>query len=141
MVYTCCVPVCKTGYRSNTCAEKISLFKLPKDTALRQQWLRAIPRKYWNPTDSHRVCAKHFHDEDFVVTSNDSRIDRRNARLDQILERSRLKPEAVPRIFDNLPAYLSSNTHERSTNCTSTARMEKENAKVKALNNEFFLLD
>ena len=44
MVFTCCVPGCNTGYRSNKSKEKVSLFIFPKDEDMRQKWIRAIPR-------------------------------------------------------------------------------------------------
>ena len=92
MVYTCCVPGCKTGYKSNKTIEKISLFKFPVDESLKQLWIKAIPRKNWTLTYTHRVCAKHFHEEDFFADSIDKNVSRRDARDTERLKRSLLKP-------------------------------------------------
>ena len=142
MVFTCCIPGCNTGYRSNASKEKISLYKFPKDENMRQKWIRAIPRKDWIPTDSHRVCAKHFHKDDFVVASADSKINRRNSREKNSLQRKRAKPEAIPRIFAGLPSYLSTSAaSERSTSCSSSARVTRENTLITNHNNEFLMKD
>ena len=37
----------------------------------------------------HLVCAKHFQDNDFTLTSTDSKVNRRNSREQQILQRKR----------------------------------------------------
>ena len=126
MVFTCCVPECNTGYRSSQAVEKVAVFRFPKNNNLRQKWIKAIPRKNWLPGDSHRVCAKHFNSDDFKITSSNTRMSRRNSSDSQILRRQRLKPNAVPRIFPNLPAYLSSTpTTSRATSCSfSSARLE-----------------
>ena len=55
------------------------------------------------------------------------------------LERSRLKPDAVPHIFPNLPSYLSKDSLGSAswltTNATAATRLEREN-KVLALHNK-----
>ena len=70
-------------------------------------------------------------------------MSRRNSRDSQILRRQCLKPNAVPRIFPNLPAYLSSTpTTSRPTSCSSSsARLELENAKIQSLNKAILLGD
>jgi len=142
MTVTCCVPGCKTGYRSNKNPEKIATFQFPKDKNLRQKWIRAIPRKDWIPTNSSRVCAKHFCTNDFLVTSTDNKLKRKNSRTDQKLQRRRLKKAAIPRIFPGLAAYLTSATPAtRSANCSSSARIEKINASIENTNNEFLAQD
>jgi len=140
MVYTCCVPKCNTGYKSNKSKEKIALFKFPEDNDLRQQWIRAIPRKGWNPTNSHKVCAKHFVADDFITTSHDHRSPRKNARSSNELQRVRLKPSKVPHIFPNLPDYLSVTTPKpRSTKlASSSARQNSENALISQQNENLF---
>ena len=143
MVYTCCVPGCKTGYKSNKTIEKISLFKFPGDESLKQLWIKAIPRKNWTLTYTHRVCAKHFHEEDFFADSIDKNASRRDARDTERLKRSRLKPNVVPHIFPNLPSYLSKDSFGQgsgkasrlTTNATAAARLEKEN-KALAFHND-----
>ena len=145
MVYTCCIPGCTSGYRSNKSSEKVSLFRFPKDKLLQKKWISAIPRKDWNLTNAHRVCAKHFCEEDFQTLSNDKCINRRKNRTSQSLQQIRLKKTAIPRIFSGLPKYLSS---EPPVPCSTTAssasaRCTAENNRLqkqidRALGNDFF---
>ena len=107
MVYTCCIPGCKTGYKSNQTSQKISLFRFPKNESLKAEWMKIIPRENWTLTDSHRVCADHFYDEDFETESTDHRISRKANRDVPGLKQLRLKANAIPRIFHGLPTYLS----------------------------------
>ena len=107
MVYSCCVPGCKTGYKSRKTTTKIAVFQFPKDESLRKQWIKAIPRKNWKLSDSHRVCEKHFHDHHFQRVSTEQLLKRRNKRDSQQLRYIRLKPTAVPQVFPELPKHLS----------------------------------
>ena len=68
-------------------------------------------------------------------------MSRRNSGDSQI--RQCLKPNAVLRIFPNLPAYLSSTpTTSRPTSCrSSSARLELENEKLQSLNKAISLGD
>ena len=124
MVCTCCVPGCKTGYKSNKNPQKISLFRFPKNESLKAKWIKIIPRENWTWTDSHRVCANHFHEEDFETESTDHRASRKANRDITELKQARLKPNAIPRIFMGLPKYLSKELPScRSTSkCTAAAR-------------------
>ena len=144
MVYTCCVPACKTGYKSVKGNDQIPLFRFPKDEECRKKWMNAIPRQQWTLSDSHRVCAKHFSDDNIQYVSVDSRI---NAKLSddnpKILKHKRLKPTAVPSIFSDLPNYLSKpSPAPRSTNAsTASSRRLKENSKILRQNEEFLKED
>ena len=96
MVFTCCVPNCKTGYRSNKSdSEVVSLFQFPSDPALRQAWINAIPRQNWTVSKTTEVCARHFHENDFILNSTDGHAKRKEERNTIKLKRSRLKPSAL----------------------------------------------
>lgn len=60
----CCVPRCKSGYRSNQ--TKISLFKVPKENDKLLMWQRKIPRADRDLTSKDHVCELHFQKE-FVI--------------------------------------------------------------------------
>ena len=139
MMNTCCVPRCKTGYRSvQNDEEKPALYQFPRNEELRHKWIRVTPTQNWNPTNCSRVCFKHFHEKDFRTTSTDSRSSRRNARKSQVLQRTRLNADAIPQIFPNLPSYLTTAASiPCSVNSTSSARREKENALIENLNADF----
>lgn len=101
----CCVTGCSSGYRSND--EKVSPFCFPSGTEL-QKWRRAIPRKevgaFSFESPNVHDCEKHFDTADiacydaFVV----------NREVDSLrAEQLKLKPDAIFRIFEGLPRYLT----------------------------------
>ena len=140
MVYICCVPGCKTIYKSNISNEKVALFQFPQNVELRQKWINAIPRKNWTVTHTHRVCALHFQSTDFVEFSCDKKERRRVKRNFEKLGRPRLKTSAIPHIFSGLPHYLSkTNSAPRKTKAaTSSARLELLNINIESSNNSIF---
>ena len=54
---TCCVPHCYNNSKRN---KELSFYVIPKDKALRKQWLVNISRKDFKATNLHRVCSSHF---------------------------------------------------------------------------------
>lgn len=62
--FTCCVPGC---YNNSHRDRELRFYTFPKDTALRELWLRNISRagvsgcfSTFQPTTGHRVCSVHF---------------------------------------------------------------------------------
>ncbi|XP_057710442.1 THAP domain-containing protein 11 [Corythoichthys intestinalis] len=62
--FTCCVPGC---YSNSHRDRDLRFYTFPKDTALRELWLRNISRagvsgcfSTFQPTTGHRVCSVHF---------------------------------------------------------------------------------
>lgn len=62
--FTCCVPGC---YNNSHRDRELRFYTFPKDSALREQWLRNISRagvsgcfSTFQPTTGHRVCSVHF---------------------------------------------------------------------------------
>ncbi|KAL3192662.1 hypothetical protein MRX96_058883 [Rhipicephalus microplus] len=106
MSKTCCVTGCSSGYRSNK--EKASLFCFPSSAELREKWKRAVPRLeaggFSFESKNVRVCEKHFDASD-VVRTDEHIVNGVVVSLQR--ERPRLRTNAVPRIFDGLPAYLT----------------------------------
>ena len=77
MVYTCCVPQSKTGYRSCRSKENIAMFWFPSDQETCHLWVNVIPRENLIITISSQICAKHFSQNDFEMIS----IDKNKCRL------------------------------------------------------------
>ncbi|XP_050315878.1 THAP domain-containing protein 1-like [Anthonomus grandis grandis] len=102
----CCVPGCKSNYKSSLRAGEasISVFGFPKDEHLKMKWLKAIPRDKWAPTQYSVVCAKHFDPNDIICEDNYLLPD---GTLTKIKIKARLVCSAVPQIFPNLPADLT----------------------------------
>lgn len=97
----CSVYGCRTNYDNQS--EYLTTFFLPKDEGLRQKWLKAIPTdvsKVKNPI----VCIKHFHEDDIV------RVDKvvyKGDLKEYPRARPKLKENAIPKLFTNVPHYLS----------------------------------
>ncbi|XP_077486363.1 uncharacterized protein LOC144097541 [Amblyomma americanum] len=112
MPNTCCVPGCRSGYKGVT--EKVSLFRFPADKELSEKWKRAIPREEagdFNFDSKYaRVCDRHFHAahiirvEEFAVNGDAVSLQR---------GRPALRPDALPRIFEGLPGYLTKSKQRR----------------------------
>lgn len=103
----CCVPGCNSNYSSflkDSNNKAVSVFKFPKDTALKLLWIKAIPRKNFEPSNFSVVCKLHFKSSDFIY---DKHLQPDGTCKDLILNRPRLRNEAIPSIFPNLPFYLS----------------------------------
>ena len=62
------MPICAV-VGCNSCSRKENVcqsFPLPKEEKTRQEWLKRINRKDFEPTKNTRVCIKHFASEAFV---------------------------------------------------------------------------
>lgn len=105
MPKTCYIPGCRSGYRSKS--EKVS-FCLPSDADEREKWKRAIPRQeaggFTFDSQHVRACEKHFDTTD-VVRSDEFVVKGDAMSLQR--EKAKLRPGAVPRLFEGLPVYLS----------------------------------
>ena len=118
---------CRSGYHSSKRPERVSSQIFPKDPGRRHQWIKAIPRKDWSPGKRAVVCSLHFEDTDFKVGREDTNKRRKLGNL-----RIRcLKDDAVPRIFPNLPSYLTRHRpKERPSISTSASRFKVMELKV-----------
>ena len=137
MPSTCCVPKCKSGYRSDS-SKNIKLFKVPVDETQCELWLRSIPCE-WDPDidiSSARiyVCEKHFNDNDFQTDRTDRHSTRKKVKGKQ-LKRKRLKKDVVPSKWPGIPSYLSKEPFvPRPTSTTSStlrAEAQTERDKIK----------
>ena len=90
--------MCAAGC-SNGSTHHISLFKFPRDPALRKEWIKQVQRTRasWNPTDNSSLCSEHF-------TADCFEADATLASTFGIRKRRRLKPGAIPTIFERLTA-------------------------------------
>ena len=55
MVNSCCVPECKSGYKSSKKSEPIPLIKFPQNDVLRLKQIKAILCKNWTLTQNRTV--------------------------------------------------------------------------------------
>jgi hypothetical protein len=105
----CCVPGCNSNYDSALKTTQnnrgMSIFKFPKNEERKQAWLKAIPRDDFTPSSSSVVCQLHFHSTDIV--RYDKHLQPDGSTKELLLNRPRLKDNAIPSIFPNLPSYLT----------------------------------
>lgn len=107
MPFHCCVPGCRGNYSKTkeTSEERVSVFKFPTDVALRNKWIRAIPRANLEVSNNTVVCEKHF-SQQFIsrvltATRDDGTV------LTVPRKYPKLSDDAYPSLFPNTPAYLS----------------------------------
>ena len=95
------------GVNDGTVKEKVNLFKFP-DEPMKAKWAARVPRLKWTPSINACLCEKHFLPSDFKEERDDKTRGRAQKR--GALIRKRLKPDAIPSIWPNLPSYLSQET-------------------------------
>ncbi|KAH9365454.1 hypothetical protein HPB48_008906 [Haemaphysalis longicornis] len=76
----CFVPGCKSGYKSSK--GKFSLFGVPKEEAVFQQWQRNIPRAHKPLPRNAAVCELHF-DEQFVSRHFEHVVDGKSVLIEE----------------------------------------------------------
>lgn len=118
----CCVPGCKGNYDRGP---KVHVFSFPRDVDRKDKWLRAIPRKDFTPSVHSKVCELHFHTSDFVTTLTHC-DESTGRRLEVTSDRVRLREDAVPTVFPNCPAYLTTTPAHRESLASKRARMDSD---------------
>ncbi|CAG9826288.1 unnamed protein product [Diabrotica balteata] len=138
----CSVPNCKSNYATTLKYEKAqSTFSFPKNDHLRTQWVRSINREDFRVTSSSVVCKKHFDATDII--ESESFIDKNGTVLQRNLVYPKLKENAIPRIFENQPSYLS-NPKPPTRKNPETRRAEislREENNIKELENKDLIVD
>ena len=98
---------CVAGGCSNTPSPGVSLYKFPKDPALRKQWEKQVQRTRakWKVTESSFLCSEHFTEDCFEVTAN-------LASQFGISTKRRLVAGAVPTVFSRTTAPIATASAE-----------------------------
>ncbi|XP_040575184.1 uncharacterized protein [Lepeophtheirus salmonis] len=134
----CCCPGCRTGFpkpkkkilqkhSEENCVEaKHSLHVLPKDPELLKIWIKAIRRENFEPNKYTRICSKHFPKSAFILERRDTNSTR-NKKSGPI-QRNKLKSDAIPTIFPDIPKHLQKKTfpERKTTLATSDSRLKQE---------------
>jgi hypothetical protein len=68
--------------------------------------MRAIPRTDWSPTAHSALCIKHFH-ESHIIKYQPYKNPTPGEIQKLLLQHPKLTEDAIPKVFDNLPEYLS----------------------------------
>lgn len=98
----CFVPGCKSGYK--TCSTTSCFFQPPRNPVLFKKWQQAIPRADRLLSQKDKVCEHHF-SQDLVEKTYKINVGGTITEVER--GRAKLDPDAVPRLFPNLPKYLS----------------------------------
>ncbi|XP_015593444.1 uncharacterized protein LOC107266920 [Cephus cinctus] len=125
MTRKCIVSGCRSGYVSNK--NKVSLFHVPKDIELRNQWLRALPKGNIPITTSHLVCEKHFAACD-IVRENVHKDATGKIILQVSLKHPRLNDTAVPSIFSSPRQHCKINNDNNIENVTESKVIYQESS-------------
>ncbi|KAG1659406.1 THAP domain-containing protein 1 [Nymphon striatum] len=133
MGYKCVAFGCKSGYNKSETSKEVTFHKFPlNNSQLLRKWTTKICREKYTPTRHSKVCSLHFSPTSFIKYKEDSNIYRTKSSNSKLQYR-RLKPDAVPSIFQNVHGYLSTaGTAYRSTSATAEKRIEKENDTLEA---------
>ena len=120
----CSVTGCKSGYKSQVNSSSgVSFHKFPDDPTLLAAWIDKIPREFHQTLPKQaRVCSKHFCELDYVTESFDSNATRRKQRQSV---KKKLKPTAIPHVFEGCPRYLTSHCSFASKRTTPMEREKK----------------
>ena len=116
----CSIIGCRGNYnkrKGETDDNKVSVFRFPKDTQRRAEWLRKIPQGNLHLdeiTDDMVICEKHF-DPRFVIRDW---IGHRPDGSTFTFPRDApcLTDDAMPTLFPNVPSYLSSAVPQKRKN-------------------------
>ncbi|XP_033728274.1 THAP domain-containing protein 5-like [Pecten maximus] len=113
---------------SNRTGQKISLFTFPKDTKLRNEWTKRLKRKDYVPSDYSRLCQMHFTPESFT---KDPRITSSIGFKPKLI---RLKPDAVPTIFDfSTPKSRSQDARTPESDSLSEETLSRKRSRSRAI--------
>ena len=105
MVKRCIAAGCSNTYREN-----VSLFCFPRDSALKERWTKQVRRTRagWSgPTANSYLCSDHFSEDCF------ERDTLMAAKLG-IQKRKKLKPDAVPTIFERNKQHAAPPSKKRT---------------------------
>jgi len=110
---------------------KYSVRSFPSDIERRKKWTSALRRQDAVDIKNGGVCDKHFKSDDYLQTSV--------VKTGQERKNKRLKPNAVPSLWPDYPAYFAevTETRPRPPAASSSVRREREVLKMTALEQEF----
>ncbi|KAH7947768.1 hypothetical protein HPB52_015706 [Rhipicephalus sanguineus] len=110
----------QAGYRKDASSSDRHFFYAPTDVSLRAAWNKAVPRADKEFTATSRVRDLHFHQQDILKTYVHV-IDGKSVEIPR--GKWSLAKDAVPKVFPNLPAYLSKPPEKkRKLRCKSAKR-------------------
>ena len=129
---TCVVTGCRNGYKPKKneksdggTKEKIHWHKFPADSEKLNVWKCKIPRKHWQLTEHTRICNKHFLPTDYESERTDKQSRRKKRKRELVLWK--LKADAVPSVWSDLPNHLTKKTPTPRPTVLSTSEARELN--------------
>lgn len=98
----CCVSKCSSNVSKS--GDYVSVYRFPNKDDVKEKWIKNIQRQNWVPSKDSVVCSKHFRKCDFTSVSTSS--NKRPCRAGKVIKFPRIKPDAVPTIFNDYPLSL-----------------------------------
>jgi len=121
MVNKCSAYGCRSGYKGTAIDKSVQFHCFPlHNKQLCDKWIAANPRKDFTPSQHSTICSLHFKPSDYVADHEDTNATRRKRSSSVTFVRRRLKPDAVPSVFTDVPSAYLLKTSEtpRSTETT-----------------------
>ncbi|XP_015240287.1 PREDICTED: THAP domain-containing protein 6-like [Cyprinodon variegatus] len=109
MPHSCAAINCQKRFTVETRAAGITFHRFPKESSMKKQWIRAVRRKDFTPSNASRICSEHFKPEDFDRTG----------------QTVRLREGVVPSVF----SFPTRRKKPPATNTTKTSP-KKQDSKV-----------
>ena len=107
MVYKCAAINCQSRYRGEKQDQEVTFYYVLKNKHLPQTWLKQLARKDYVRIKHSKLCFLYFKFEDFVTDSTDQKGWQKTKRETATLIRKRLRKDACPSIFKDLPSKQS----------------------------------
>ena len=86
----CMAKNCNSGRTKEGWRSRVVLYRFPKNVRISNRWIRGLRLRKWTPKPNSVLCSLHFDEDCFIPgTFHDP------------LQRPKLKPNAVPTIFDH----------------------------------------
>ncbi|XP_040575415.1 uncharacterized protein [Lepeophtheirus salmonis] len=110
----CVAPGCTVGQPRKIKPPHVTIHRFPNNPTRRLKWIAAIKkvRNNWDYPESSKtivvLCSLHFQPGDFTYESKDSNPSRKKMKInDGKVKKRRLKEDAVPSIYSNLPSSMN----------------------------------
>ena len=138
MVNKCSAYGCRSGYKGAETDKNVQFHCFPlHNKQLCDKWVAANPRKDFTPSQHSTICSLHFKPSDYLADHEDTNATRRKRTSSGTFVRRRLKPDAVPSVFTDVPAYLlkTSGTPRSTEKATPSSRRQREETQLRELEN------
>lgn len=108
MPFKCVVPGCRSNYSHVKGVRSVPMMRFPLNADMVEAWIKAIHRPGFTPTQHSHVCIKHFRPDEQIWEEYYRQPDGSYRNVTR--RHAKLRPSAVPSIFDVDPSQWSMRT-------------------------------